>query len=241
MFLMIMRKLKACFLMIMLTVAAIGTALAQGSTETNEAPEPRQEIGFGTNIILGAVFKSGSSPLDILYRWGDNKKLFRLGTSLAFSAKGSHSIDLSHKNWNNFYSTELFIGREWRKEATERWFINFGADINLNYRLNSRLYESTKVYDGGVRFDTQESRNRSVGGGLRPFIGILFKINDRLLLGTEASLVAVVRRHFDRSQRSYLIDGVQDDRGDNYDNLDARWEFSVRTQPASNIFVYYRF
>jgi hypothetical protein len=237
-----MQKLRTCFLATIFTAACIGSALAQEPAEPNEPPAPRREIGFGTNIILASIFQSGSAPLDLMYRWGNDHSLYRLGTSLYYTNRISHWNNLDSNQQQNSFSTTLFLGREWRVQVAKRWLVNFGSDINFNFSGSANELENKhEESQGQIRRIINETQERRLGGGIRPFVGVLFKINNRLLLGTEASFMAIVNKYNSSAAYFSLINDVFDEEYTNYDRGSSGWEYNIYTQPASNIFVYYRF
>lgn len=237
-----MHHLKAYFLTAVLTAGCLLSARAQESVETSEAPASRREIGFGTNIILGPVFNSGSTPLDLMYRWGNDDRLYRIGASLVYHNATNYGDNLNQKSFNDFYRADVFLGREWRAAVAKRWLVNYGGDIVFNSSRQNYRHEST--YDESeeiTRLSIGKNRSMRIGGGLRPFIGVMFKINDRLLLGTEASFFANIQKTSSSSEGYTLINGVRNDTYHNYEREESDFDIHIRTQPASNIFVYYRF
>ena len=227
-----MKNIKRIILLAGLLAGSVLTSQAQSQSDSLAV---RQEFGFGLNVVFGPIFSSSPVPLDFTYKWGNEKILFRTGTSLSYRNSTTLSADLRGEERNTFINTKVFVGKEWREALGAQWLLNYGADINLSYfeRVNKRessyieseraLYIST--YEGG-------------GVGFRPFIGLLFQLNKHVIIGTEASFQAGVEKFYDSVERYTLIDGQKSDVNTN--NEDG-WNFNLGTQPASNIFVYYRF
>lgn len=237
-----MQHLKAYFLTAVLIAACLMSVRAQGLSQTDEFSENRREIGFGTNIILGPIFNSGSAPLDLMYRWGSDNRLFRLGTSLAYNTSTDYWDNLNQNTVNDYLRANVFMGREWRAAVANRWMVNYGGDIVFNSSRQTYKQERTQEErEEFTRLSITKNQTMRIGGGLRPFVGILFKINDRLLLGTEASFFASMESTTFSNESYTMINGVRDDSYSNYDREESGLDFNVRTQPASNIFVYYRF
>ena len=232
-----MQQMKKFLLLAGLMAGSVLTSQAQ----TAEDPLPlQQEIGFGTNLVLGPIFKSNSIPLDFIYKWGNEKRLFRLGTSLAFSDNISYYNNLRNVDKHQVVNAEVFIGKEWRLNMAERWMLNYGGDVNFNF--NNRLSKSETKYQGGEVSNFNVNLRNAYGAGLRPFIGVLLAVNSHFIIGTEASFQAGFQRYFQKSKFFTEENGEinKEDYGYNDEEADG-WHFHFRTQPASNIFVYYRF
>ena len=220
------------------------TAKAQNFTESEADPYNR-EIGFGTNILLSNIFNSESAPLDFIFKWGSRDRYWRLGTSIYFSKFTDSTEDLMNegqsieKSFQSFSST-IFLGKEWRNELAKRWLLNYGADLNLSNNSSSSFRNHLIFNDNDRRESKSEVNQYNLG--VRPFIGILFKVNQRLFLGTEASFIALVQRHFSYSKETYFIGNSSEIDLDRGSESEANgWRYSAVTRPASNIFLYYRF
>lgn len=216
------------------------TILSAKAQDQAEPPSVQQEIGFGTNIILTPIFNRESIPLDFIYKRGNRNSLFRLGTSLAFLDNTQSSGNLMHINRQQELTSELFIGKEWRYQLAERWLLNYGADVNFNYYDHSFEVESKYSNEDKVTFQVDE--RTTYGAGIRPFFGAIFALNSRLLIGAEASFQTGLQRFFKES-KFYTEESGQLNKENNYflDEEADGWNLHFRTQPASNIFVYYRF
>lgn len=215
-----------------------GRVLTAQSQTKSDSLAVRHEIGFGLNIILGPVFNSSSVPLDFMYKWGKENSLFRAGTSFSYANSTSLNRDLENKERYSAISTRVFLGKEWREEITEQWVLNYGADIMLNYYDMAIKNEYTYKESEGT-FDLL--KNRRGGLGFRPFIGLLFQLNKRFVVGTEASFQAGVEKFHHSTTRYTLVNGQKSNDHPSMENNIDGWNFHFRTQPASNIFVYYRF
>lgn len=229
--------MKKFLLLTGLMVASVLTSQAQ----TVEEPQSIREIGFGTNLILGPIFNSSSIPMDFIYKWGNSNSLFRVGTSLYYSNStdfGGHGYDYVYSRQNA--GIELFMGREWRLHLAERWQLNYGTDVNVNYGYYSFNVEDSHFEGDLLRFSVEE-RN-SYGSGVRPFIGVLFEVKPRFVIGTEASFHVGVLRFFNEKTDYFVENGTINKEDYSFHDTEADgWNFHFRTQPASNIFVYYRF
>lgn len=236
-----MQYLRSYFFAALLTATCFFSVQAQETVITEEPATPIREIGFGTNIILGPIFSSGSAPLDLMYRWGSKNRVYRIGTSLAYRTSTNYWDNADQKRKDYYFRADVFLGREWRTEVAKRWLVNFGGDIVFNTSQQNYRNESTSESEEITRLTICNNHTMRIGGGLRPFVGIMFKINDRLLIGTEASFFAGIQNNTFSSERYTMVNGVRDNTNHNYDREESNLDINIRTQPASNIFVYYRF
>lgn len=200
-----------------------------------------REFGFGTNIILSEIFNSGSGPLDFMYRWKSGNGYLRLGTSITYSQ--NHQANIYSVYHNKVFRPSVYFGKEWRQDVGGRWLINYGMDFNLNYSFMLSESEDWSYGDPEAgNFSYRMNSEESYGAGLKPFVGIMFKISKQLLLGTEASFFAkFMIKSFDKE--SYVMEsGIKtNEKLFNASMMDNSADFGFSTNPASNIFIYYRF
>lgn len=200
-----------------------------------------REFGFGTNIILSNVFNSSGSPLDFMYRWKSGNGFGRLGTHISFIDDRFSYDNLNSERSNRAFELGINAGKEWREQITSRWLLNYGADLNLSYVANSHRFENhTPGLNGGVT-NGNLTRGKKFGPGVRPFIGVMFQINKRLVLGTEASFLARALAYVEKREDYTVDNGVKRNNFPDDNSKLSGWNFQVNTLPASNIFIYYRF
>ncbi len=216
------------------------TAQAQSLSE-NEPDPYNREFGFGTNILLNGIFNSESAPLDFMYRWKSGKGYMRLGADILYSRNDHERVELNADDERVEYlsqalSPTLIMGKEWREEVARRWLLNYGLDLNLSYRhtlSNSTSFDEFRVME-------DEMERNTFGVGLRPFVGVLFKINQRMMVGAEASFRSLIQRSNQYTKRiSEYKENPENNSISEYE--ESIWNYSTTTNPASNIFLYYRF
>ena len=231
-----MKKVK--FLLLLAFIAASSISI---QAQTDESDPYRREIGFGTNIVLYTIFDSNSAPLDFIYKWKSGEGYLRTGASVRFTKQ--NGLGSSNSYNQEVFNPTVYFGKEWRKKVAERWLVNYGSDLSLSYiyHLSERESWYTSIQEvETINFRLEEVK--SYGAGIRPFLGIMFKINQQLFLGTEASFgVGFLKKSFDSESyelqngekigETLILETVQRNATD----------FYVNTRPASNIFVYYRF
>ena len=231
-----MQKMKKFFLLAGLLAGGFLTTSAQSKIDS---PPMLREIGFGTNLILMPVFNRESIPLDFIYKWGNSRRLYRLGTSLTYVDNTRYHNDLSFFSKNQKLASELFIGKEWRLPLAERWLLNYGADVNFNYYYDSYEQEINCLNQEKRRYHSTKSK--AVRAGIRSFFGSMFALKPHLLIGVEASFQTGLQ-YFFQEKKYYTEENGQINKGNNFlDEAGDGWSLHFRTQPVSNFFVYYRF
>lgn len=133
-------------------------------------------------------------------------------------------------------SSGLFIqptlGIEKRARLNDRWMIPYGLDalVSFNHSYNRQEYPSSFAGERQVT----ESRSKTYGGSLRPFLGITYSPIPRLYFSTEAS-----------AHLGYTFGNSTVEHFTNQFNQSSTKETHAATnlslRPAAAIFVYYRF
>lgn len=128
-----------------------------------------------------------TSPYFIVFKYNEKLRLH-----LGF--KGSDGVDFTSDNGglnnNRFMRFDLKTGIERNKLLGKKWLVHYGADLVVKYE-----FERFKNTTG---FDEVTSSIESAYGGVSPFLGLQFKINDRLKLLTEAEWVFAYGRSADK-------------------------------------------
>lgn len=194
----------------------------------------RREIGFSTQFIFNKIFESSGAPFSlVLKKQTANGKWMRYGLNLyiTHNESNSHGIGSSHKSTTDYSFISPSIGLEDRKDLSGRWDILYGGDLflNLGYLNN----ESISYYNNHMDKSEQTREERRLGAGLRPFLGLIFNITPRLLLATEASATL-------SGTKSY-ISYYQTHEDQVNEWSDDTWNYYFTLNPASAIYVYYKF
>jgi hypothetical protein len=223
-----MHKLQVMFLIAAMLCCALTSTFAQTDTLRNE-------VGFGTNILFHNFFNSTSAPFDLMYRRHSGKGFVRIGG--AVSLHSDQEVRDFSSNYKEWHRIEINLGKEWRADLASRWQLNYGSDITASYYKLEEERHYRHPEEGRRNFNYD--KKQEYGAGLRPFLGLLFKLNKRLLLGTEASLKTGIQRiYFVEEGYSFSNGEFQEDL---YPGDGASWRLFFYSSPASNILVYYRF
>lgn len=193
-----------------------------------EVPQTyKKDIGFNTTFILQGVLQSDQTPFSLmLKKYIAENKAIRIGVDLFFDLDDTDSNAGSTAYFNTSAGTlSLAIGKEYQKPIDERWVWYFGGDSVPFYTFNNQDY-----YQGGDL--NAETESSSVGVSLRPFLGIRFNLNPRLYLSAEANVG--LQYAYQKNMVKYT--GTSDPYVDSQSN-----NFSFTMNPASGLFLYYRF
>ncbi len=154
-----------------------------GQSEAPPSQKAKVLIGINITNTLAGFFNSGGQDLPkdrylfSLKLLKDNK-LWRFG--------GNARFDASDENLNNGFrnvrESELLLraGREWEQPINKYFSLFYGLDA-----VGSVFKEkSTFDFDGSVggSLDSEETR---FGMGAGPFLGVYFKLGDRIRFSTE--------------------------------------------------------
>jgi hypothetical protein len=226
-----MSSLRILFITIIALIGGICSVNAQSPSDTI-----KHEFGFGTNIIIRGIFNSSSAPFDLSYRKKVKKGYLRIGNTILLSSSKENYENSS--SYTETQRAELNLGKEGRAFLAQRWLLNYGGELNLGFS-NSKRVERGRWSSSVERISFSEVKEQGYTLGFRPFFGLIFKISERLILNTEASVRAGVQRAFYFEERFQFVNGVREETFSK-GNGDI-WKMYFHTQPASNIFVYYRF
>lgn len=195
----------------------------------------KNELGFGSNILFHNIFNNTSSPFDFIYRSHSGNALWRFGGAIAL--RSDQEIRDFSNSYNEVWEIDINVGKEWRTSLVSRWQLSYGGDFTASFR-HSEDEKSNREPEGGNRSYSYRKR-QEFGAGLRPFIGLIFKINERFGLSTEASLRAVAQRAYYTEHGWNLYNERMSI--NSHPGNGASWKLYFYSSPASNIFIYYRF
>lgn len=195
----------------------------------------KNEFGFGTNILFHNLLNSTSTPFDFYYRRHSGNALWRFGGS--FALRSDQDIRDFSSSYNGVWDIEIIVGKEWRTSLASRWQLNFGGDFTTGFGHSEEERRSREPEGNNRSYSYRKSQKYQAG--LRPFIGLMFKLNDRLGLSTEASFRAVAQRWYYKEHGWSLYNERM--KINSYPGNGASWKLYFNSSPASNIFVYYRF
>ncbi len=188
----------------------------------------RHDLGFNTTFILQGIFNSSETPFSLMYKtYKKEGKATRYGLEVSFNLD-----DNKPENNSSYYtntssgSFDFVFGKENQNHITNtRWVWFYGGDLIAFYRFSTfDSYQNNELYD--------ENEFKSYGIGIRPFLGIRYNINERLYISAEASLRLNYARRENFVKNVNQAEAYRDTKGDNV---------SFSLQPASGIFLFYRF
>ena len=188
----------------------------------------KHDAGFNTSFILQGIFNSSQTPFSFMYKaYKKQHKATRYGLDIALNLDDNDPESSgSYYTNSSLVNVALTFGKEAQIPiAASRWIWYVGGDLIPFYQLSrSDTYQFNEKY--------LEYEYSSYGIGLRPFVGIRFDINERLYLSAEASVRLAYRHQSSFQKLTSQTDPVQDTEGNNV---------SFSLQPATGIFIFYRF
>jgi hypothetical protein len=187
----------------------------------------KRDVGFNTTFIVQGILQSDQTPFSLMFKkYVAENKAIRIGLAAFFNLDNTHAFSGSTSYYNTSVgSLYLTIGKEYQKPIDKRWTWYFGGDSVPFFSFNNQdLYQSGNLYS--------ESESSSVGVSLRPFLGIRFNLNPRLYLSAEANVGLTYAYTKNMVQYVDTIEPFVDRVSNN---------FSFTTNPASGLFLYYRF
>lgn len=193
-----------------------------------DAPVSYQnDIGFNTTFALQGVFNSGQTPFSLMYkRYKSENKAWRLGFDSFLNINKTDS-KTSTSNFTDYSSgyAGLVVGMEKQQQIDKRWTWYYGGDFVPYYSFNN----SNTFTNGELQW---EDERKEFGLGFRPFLGIRFNLNERLYLSAEANVLLSYAR-----TKNYAA--AVDSPVPFNDTEGTRFVFTAN--PASGLFLYYRF
>ena len=193
-----------------------------------DAPVSYQnDIGFNSTFIVQGIFTSNQTPFSLMYkRYQADNKAWRLGidTRLAINKTDSKTSSSNFADYSSGY-IGLVGGMELQDKIDKRWVWYYGGDVLPYY---SFFYQ--KNFSNGEL--VWEDEYSEYGLGFRPFLGIRFDISPRLYLSAEANIL------LNYSRVKNFTSAVNDPEPSR-DTEATRFTFAAN--PASGLFLYYRF
>lgn len=187
----------------------------------------KRDVGFNTTFIVQGILQSDQTPFSLMFKkYVAENKAIRIGVDLFFNLDDTDGYPGSTTYFNaSAGSFAIAIGKEYQKPIDERWVWYFGGDSVPFFAFNNQeQYQNGNLYS--------ESESSSVGVSLRPFLGIRFNLNSRLYLSAEANVGLQYAYQKNMVKYADTADPYVDSQSNN---------FSFTMNPASGLFLYYRF
>jgi len=187
----------------------------------------KNDIGFNTTFALQGIFNAGDTPFSLMYKkYKAEKKAWRFGVDTYANINNTDSKSSTSNFTDNSYGYfALVTGMEWQKQIDKRWVWYYGGDFVPHYSFNN-----LDTFSNGELY--WEEEYKEFGLGLRPFLGIRFDISPRLYLSAEANILLSYTRT--KSYASNVDELIP------YRDIEGS-RFVFTANPASGLFLYYRF
>jgi len=173
-----------------LIFSAILLLNAQNEEESNKIQN--FEIGLNVSNFVKSFASLNTqtiqtSPYFIVFKYNEMLRLhfgFKANDGVDFTSNEESLSD------NRFLRFDLKTGIERNKLLGKKWIVHYGVDLVAKYELEQFTNVSA--------IDKVETSIESAYGGISPFLGLQFKINDRLKLLTEADWLFAYGRSADK-------------------------------------------
>lgn len=187
----------------------------------------KNDIGFNTTFALQGVFTSEQTPFSLMYKnYKAENKAWRLGIDTYVDLNKTDS-KTSTSNFidNSSGYIGLVAGMERQNKIGKGWVWYYGGDFVPYYSF----IDQNQFANGELFW---ENERKEFGLGFRPFLGIRFDISPRLYLSAEANIILSYSRVKNYSANVNDIVPYNDTEGTH---------FVFSANPASGLFLYYRF
>jgi hypothetical protein len=153
----------------------------------------RHDIGLNAIGMFRALFNSDEvdaiTPYLISYNLDMGKTNFRVGIGPAFSSSTETHEGFSDSQKNTTVNLDVRVGLGFDIVDHQKWTVRTGFDVIGGYHIDKT------VDDTGFDKVTHEDEEWNLGAG--PFVQLVFRINDRISLSTDAALYF---KHFNRTE-----------------------------------------
>ncbi len=204
---------------------------AQSNQPSPTPPTPRTwEIGINATSFINAFLSfndvtSGSGNyLFSLKKLDAQQKGMRLGLNLDFNNEKADLNNVEGTRINDLAAVSMRWGKEWQIPVYNRWYLLTGYDFLGSYR-----YSSSKT-DSDTDLVKISTNSFSLGAG--PFLGVQFRINERIGLFTESTLYFIHARQVNKVD-SENFPSQDQKRKSSSNSLDLQTPFSL--------FFYFKF
>ena len=161
----------------------------------NEAKHLQYQIGFAaTNFLKEVVVpnnlaSTNKSPYDFnakaLYT-KDGKLLYglRFGVGYSNSRNAQFNVLSNTESTSEDITTNFRLGIELQQHLSDRWTIYYGLD----YVYGNSNITTISTFNNGSGIEKDTSKDRKHTTGLGPVMGLQFRINKHICIGTELTL-----------------------------------------------------
>jgi len=169
------------------------SAQETGSDSLPQVKKRRVEIGMNITNTLSSLLGSSSNTLTtdpylISLRVGTASRRWRMG--LSFKVKNTEDGEAGLNFSQTKTSTVHYrMGYEWVNLVSRHFAFYWGLDGVFDAEL-----EDVRIDQFGAK---SVLRNRLWGFGLGPVLGVQWRVHPRVILTTESSIYAIVRRGYE--------------------------------------------
>lgn len=167
-----------------------GIILSSSLIAQSDSKDKRStEIGLNITNTLAGFFNAGGSDLPTdpyLLSFKRSNKDGALRFGLNFKVKNKR--EFLDNGTRNIKENDVFFraGYEWRKKVDKRFTLFYGLDLVGEFENEQLSFQS-------FGFEDLSSFDNIYGFGGGPFLGIMFRLNDRIALSTEGSIYGLLQ------------------------------------------------
>lgn len=248
------------FILISLFIFPLFSQAQENKVSENDTisvhPVKSLQLGFNSHFAIEKVFNGeNNAPLEfVLRKQLKSNQAIRIRPIIDLKRMIRSDFHSFGKSQDLDYLTlfGLGLGKEWQVALAKRWFGYYGAEFEGVIRLVHKTQEflSPRPPDKASYFEKNSELRNSVSLSALPFMGLGFKISEKLFVTTEFRLN--VSYQMDKTSREKAFKLIREDGGDfDFTNdygpstplepeLKVR-EFAFVFRPYTGIFLNYRF
>lgn len=161
---------------------------AQAQDEVETVKKSTHYIGLQANQLIRQIFNFSNTnslvnnPYFITWQVNSLKTGAGLNTGFGYtfsqSDDGDDFVDRTTSTKNLFFR----FGFDKKSNLTQKWIVGWGLDIVID-----NLKNSTKTEEKTQTKSKFESTNKTGGTGFGPRLNLIYRLNDKILVGTEAN------------------------------------------------------
>lgn len=177
-----MKHINKLFILLLVNLITL-TSYSQNNNTSTEKKKRRTEIGINvTNLLNTIIDLTDNDPVEEPFDFVFKKLGYESAFRLHFGIIGNKQRDQNNIDLTTFVTNlNLKLGQEWRKNLLTRFDFIYGYDFILGYNF-------TSIENEGFGDDVITFTNHQLIFGPEVFLGVIFHINERLYISTQASI-----------------------------------------------------
>jgi penicillin-binding protein-related factor A (putative recombinase) len=210
------------------------------------------QLGFNSQFAFEKVFSGeNNAPLEfILRKQLKSNQAIRIRTII--DLKRMSRVEFENKNSENLTVFGLGLGKEWQVRFSKQWYGFYGIEFESVIKLAHKTQEfiTPNPPDSNTYLERNSEMSNSIKFSVLPFMGLAFKISERLFAMTEFRLITSYQRSNTSRDVAYKLIrevGAEFDFSNDFSpstplepELTVR-EFAFEFRPYTGIFLNYRF